>query len=114
MIGYIIRLDDACPTMDSKKWDMYEKVFDECNIKPIVAAIPKNQDSDMFYEKEDKEFWNKVKRWQDEGWHIALHGYDHRYLINKSGLVPINKTSEFAGVSLEEQLNKIKKGVGYL
>ena len=109
MVEYIIRLDDACPTMDSKKWDMYEKVFDECDIKPIVAVIPNNQDNDMLYEEEDKEFWSKVKRWQEKGWHIALHGYDHRYLTNKSGLVPINKTSEFAGVSLEEQINKIKK-----
>jgi predicted deacetylase len=110
MARYIIRMDDACPTMNSKKWDMFEDLLDEIDIKPIVAVIPNNKDNSMHYEEEDKQFWDKVKRWQDKGWNIALHGYDHKYITNKSGLVPINKQSEFSGLSLDIQKEKIKKG----
>ena len=46
---FIIRLDDACPTMDKKKWDKIEKILNELNIKPLVAIIPNNKD---FYEVE--------------------------------------------------------------
>ena len=110
MAKYIVRMDDACPTMDSKKWDMFEELFEELDIKPIVAVIPNNQDETMYYEPEDKNFWKKVQRWQDKGWHIALHGYDHKYITNGSGLVPINKRSEFAGLPLDTQKEKIQKG----
>jgi len=109
MVKYIIRLDDACPTMDSKKWNMYEKVFDKYGIKPIVAVIPCNKDPNMLYEDYDNNFWKKVQEWQNKGWHIALHGYEHRYVTKNSGLVPLNKKSEFAGLSLNEQKQKIRK-----
>jgi hypothetical protein len=107
---YIIRLDDACPTMDSQKWDLFETFLDNYNIKPIVAVIPNNLDNSMLYDEEDRNFWKKVKRWQDKGWHIALHGYDHKYITDGQGLVPLNKQSEFVGLPLEEQIEKIKNG----
>lgn len=110
MAKYIVRLDDACPTMNRKKWDMYEEVLDDLKIKPIVAVIPNNKDSSLHYNEEDKLFWNKVKRWQEKGWHIALHGYDHKYISKGSGIVPLNKRSEFVGLSLEEQRSKIREG----
>lgn len=40
-----------------------------------------------------------LRRWQDKGWHIALHGYDHVYISENSGLEPFNNKSEFAGLS---------------
>ncbi len=41
---------------------------------------------------------------------LALHGYDHRYITKGSGLVPLNNKSEFVGLTLEEQKEKIRKG----
>ncbi len=41
---YIIRIDDACPTMNKEKWGLFEKYL---NIKPIVAVIPNNEDEKM-------------------------------------------------------------------
>jgi hypothetical protein len=96
--------------MDSRKWDMFESLFDELDIKPIIAVIPNNKDSDMLYEQEDKFFWDKVRRWQSKGWHIALHGYEHLYETKNSGIVPINQNSEFAGVDLAKQKMKISNG----
>lgn len=106
---YLIRLDDACPTM-SKNWDRIEMLLDTYGIKPMVAVIPDNQDTEFFVEPVRTDFWDRVKRWQDKGWAIAMHGYQHLYSTDQGGLVPINKKSEFSGVPLEDQREKIKKG----
>jgi len=107
---YIIRFDDACPTMDKKKWNKIEELCDKYNIKPIVAVIPNNEDPQQIKNEFDNTFWQKVKSWQEKGWHIALHGYEHVYISKSSGFVPFNYESEFAGLSYEEQVNKIKAG----
>ncbi len=108
---YIVRLDDACPTMDQKKWQKIEDLLDRYDIQPIIAVIPNNQNPEQKKKKEDTRFWEKIKRWQNKGWHIALHGYDHVYITNQSGLVPFNNISEFAGLEYEQQEVKIKKGM---
>jgi len=110
-VKYIIRLDDACPTMDMEKWQLFEDMFDKYDIKPIMAVIPNNNDPKQKINKFDNDFWNKVRDWQKKGWHIALHGYDHVYISNHSGLVPFNNKSEFAGLSYQKQSEKIKKGI---
>ena len=108
---YIIRLDDACPTMDKKKWGIMEKLLDGYKIKPIVAVVPDNKDKKLMTDEADDGFWNKVKKWQTKEWEIALHGYEHQYVTEAPSIVPINNYSEFAGVSLEKQRQKIKEGV---
>lgn len=106
---YIIRLDDACPSMHWEKWDRIFKLLDKYNIKPIIAVIPNNKDKSFAHAKPKNDFWESVKDWEGKGYDIAMHGYDHVYISKKSGIVPINKRSEFAGVDYEQQLSKIKK-----
>ena len=106
---YLVRLDDACPTYNKENWDRLEKLLDEYNIKPIVAVIPENRDEKLKYDNPDKGFWDKVYAWQEKHWTIGLHGFEHRYTTKSGGLVPLNKKSEFAGVSLAKQEVKIKK-----
>jgi len=110
---YIIRLDDACPTMNHKKWKRMEEILNNYNILPIVAVIPNNKDSKLMVDKENNNFWKEVKIWQQKNWEIALHGFEHKYATKEAGIVPINNYSEFAGVSLEEQCYKIKEGINY-
>ena len=108
---YILRLDDACQTMDSAKWERIENMCDRFNIQPIVAVVPNNKDHKLMKNKIDVDFWNKVRDWQNRDWSIALHGYDHVYISHSSGLVPFNNKSEFSGVDFNTQLKKIKNGV---
>ena len=108
---YIIRLDDACPTMHYSKWNRMEKLLNKYEIKPVVAVIPNCKDQSLKYDMPDANFWDKVREWQSLGWDIALHGYDHVYTSSKIGLVPLSNKSEFSGLSLENQKNKIKKGI---
>jgi len=115
-IKYLIRLDDACPFMDSKKWLRMEDLLDKYGVKPMVGIIPNNADPKTMIEQENPLFWEKAKAWQEKGWHIALHGYDHCYISDKgmNGLNPMWSRSEYAGVPLEKQKEKIRKGVAIL
>ena len=111
MKRYIMRLDDASEYMDIDKWNRIENLLDQYSIKPIVGVIPNNQDPDMvgIYSR-DPNFWNKVQRWEKKGWTIALHGYAHTFITNNGGINPINARSEFAGVPLEIQKEKLRLG----
>lgn len=115
MSQYIMRLDDASEYMDVEKWQRMEDLLDQYHIKPIVGVIPDNQDPDMVgvYPK-DEQFWKKVQRWKEKGWIIALHGYTHVFETREGGLNPVNDRSEFAGVPLERQKEKIRAGIRIL
>lgn len=112
---YIMRLDDASEYMDVEKWNRMEKLLDKYRIQPIVGVIPDNQDPDMVevYPK-DITFWNKVNCWKEKGWTIAMHGYAHVFETKDGGINPVNKRSEFAGLSAEAQEQKIRDGLNIL
>lgn len=110
---YLIRLDDACPTMDAMKWQKMEELLDTYGVRPMVGVIPANNDTKQMIDPADDGFWAKVGSWEKKGWAIALHGYDHCFIseAGMSGLNPLWARSEFAGVSLVLQKEKIRKGV---
>ena len=110
---YLIRLDDACPTMDANKWQKIENILAAYGVRPMVGVIPANEDPKQQIDAADTEFWAKVKTWEKKGWAIALHGYDHCYISNDGlyGLNPLWARSEFAGVPLNEQKIKIREGI---
>lgn len=113
---YLIRLDDACPTMDASKWRRMENILDDYGVKPMVGVIPRNEDPKQLIDSEDNGFWNKVNMWERKGWAIALHGYNHCYSSDggMKGINPMWSRSEFAGLSLEKQKEKIRKGVAIM
>ena len=110
---YLIRLDDACPTMDHEKWGRMEILLEKYGIKPMVGVIPYNEDTKQQIDPENSDFWEYVKSWKKKGWAIALHGYNHCYTSNKGllGLNPMWERSEFSGLPLDEQREKIRKGI---
>ena len=57
------------------------------------------------------QFWAMAKTWQDKGWAIALHGHTHVYESQSGGINPVNNRSEFAGLSLDAQREKIREGI---
>ena len=111
--SYLLRLDDALPTQNTKKWEEVEQLMDKYEIKPMVAIIPNNKDEDMKFCLEDQKFWVKVKRWKSKGWAIGLHGYNHSYhkIKREHSIVKLQDKSEFVGLSLETQKNKFSKAL---
>ena len=111
---YIMRLDDACEYRDVLKWNQMEELLDKYEIKPLVGIIPHCEDTSMTGYEYDADFWQRVSGWQNKNWAVAMHGYNHVYASECGGINPVNKRSEFAGLSLEEQSEKIKAGVAIM
>lgn len=114
MSRYILRLDDACEKRDVEKWNRIEELCDRYKIEPLVGVIPNCHDPKMAIYNEDLEFWARVNSWSEKKWTIALHGYEHVYDSDSSGINPVNSKSEFAGHSLSIQKEKIRKGISVL
>jgi predicted deacetylase len=76
----------------------------------MVGVIPDNRDPAFHIDPPREVFWETVTRWEQKGWTIGLHGYQHLYVTEESGLVPLNDKSEFAGLPLDEQKQKIRSG----
>ena len=108
---YIIRLDDASDYMNREKWNAVDNILDQFALCPIVGIIPHNEDQGMVtkYDR-DADFWHVALAWQAKGWKIALHGYNHVYITANGGVNPVNNRSEFAGLPIAEQKEKIKNG----
>ena len=112
---YLIRLDDACPTMDWEKWQRMFGMLDRYGVRPMVGIIPHNEDPQQQICKStppQEKFWKEAVAWQQKGYAIAMHGYNHCYISDRGlqGLNPLWARSEFAGVPLEAQRQKIKCG----
>ncbi len=111
MPKYIMRLDDACEKMDVEKWKRMESILDKYGVRPLVGVIPRCEDPMMAQYSFNPDFWETVSKWISKNWTIAMHGYNHVYTTNCGGINPVNKRSEFAGLPLETQKEKIRKGV---
>lgn len=109
---FLVRLDDACPTLNRKMWREAETVLDAHDVRPVVAVIPDNLDPKMMLDSPDPNFWERVRGWQARGWGIGLHGCHHAYVTRDRGLFGWSKGSEFAGLSREEQDGRIAHGLG--
>lgn len=108
---YLLRLDDACPTIRSERWDRLEALFDELGIRPIVAIVPDNQDPDLQLAPADPGFWDRARRWQRSGWTIGLHGFRHILRECRAPqYLPFHPRSEFAGVALDVQGERLRLG----
>jgi predicted deacetylase len=110
---YIIRLDDACPTMRTEMWDLIEDLFDEFNIRPVVGVIPDNRDPSLMLAPEDPRFWSRARQWQNKGWEVVMHGLHHVYHSIPShgnSMLPLSDKSEFVGISLDRQKKMLAHG----
>ena len=107
---YLIRLDDACPTMNHVKWQRIFDILNQYGIRPMVGIIPHNEDPKQQVDAPNSDFWNNAKEWERKGYAIALHGYNHCYISQTGGINPLWNRSEFAGVDYEVQSQKIRDG----
>lgn len=119
MFRFLIRLDDACPTMHKANWDRIEEILDRYSIKPIVGVIPDCKDGHpVFNNPRDDSFWDKAKSWENKGWEIALHGLHHTYHKISKGTktfqLNIEPITEFVGVDRERQEAMIRTGISIL
>ena len=108
---YLVRFDDLCPTMNWDVWSRVERAMLSRMVRPILAVVPDNRDPHLDVQPARADFWEQVRHWQRRGWTIALHGYQHRYVNQNSGIIGRNAYSEFAGLTEAEQDRKIAAGL---
>ena len=117
MKQYIVRRDDACPTMNHVNWHRMEELLDSYGVRPIVGLISENQDPE-FACPVDEKFWERAKQWQAKGWTIAQHGLHHLYMHPRPRgryyQLSHSENTEWAGRSAAEQAAMICKGYAIL
>jgi predicted deacetylase len=102
--------------MNYENFSLIRSLFHKYQIKPIIGVIPNNEDIELKRQAgresiSQERFWSEIRELkQKHGWAIALHGYNHVYVTNDSGIFNINPCSEFAGLPLSLQEEKIRKG----
>jgi peptidoglycan/xylan/chitin deacetylase (PgdA/CDA1 family) len=108
---YLLRFDDLCPTMNWKVWSEIEAALVENQVKPILAVVPDNLDPKLQVDAPAAHFWERVRQWQARDWAIGLHGFQHKYIGQRVGIVTPKKNTEFAGVPEAEQAEMLRNGV---
>jgi len=111
---YLLRLDDASEHWNKDNWLRIHDLLEKYHVRPIVAIIPHNEDAKLLEYPMDLHYISTIKKWVIEGWIPALHGYNHVCLSSSGGLNPVQETSEFAGVALQRQQEKRRKGYNIL
>ncbi len=109
-----IRLDDITPDMNYDKFNKVKQILDEANIRPLIGVVPYSKDETLRVEKPHEDFDKLTCDLQQNGWSIALHGYNHLYTTTEKGIFPINEFSEFAGVDYDKQEVMIRQGLSQL
>lgn len=108
-----IRMDDISPQMDWVKWKRANRILTEHHIMPLLGVVPDNQDSNLIKESEQgvrEDFWSFLRKCQETGYVLALHGCHHVYDTKKGGMFPLNSFSEFAGHTFEKQYERLSCG----
>ena len=108
---YLIRFDDICPTMNWSVWDRIEDILLSASCAPVMAVVPDNRDPSLNVCDGRADFWERVRKWQQYGWTVGMHGYQHNYVTADPGLVGLNARSEFAGLQLAEQRLKVNSSL---
>jgi predicted deacetylase len=108
---YLLRFDDICPTMRWSLWNAVEALLERYDVHPILAVVPDNHDPELVVEAFRSDFWEWVRQKQLRGWCIGLHGYQYRYETSEAGLLCINARSEFAGLPVAVQEDKLRRGL---
>jgi predicted deacetylase len=111
---FLLRIDDLCPTVHARRWGRIRDLIRKFAIRPILAAIPANEDRELMQSPANPGFWGQMQEMQAEGATIALHGYHHLCSASGKSLVRKHDSSEFAGVSAELQREWIADGLKIL
>lgn len=106
----LFRLDDIAPDMNWVNFERICNLFEKYKIYPLLGVVPDNQDRKLQIEKPNADFWKLMLSLQQQGWEVAMHGYQHVYVNDNGGMLKINRQSEFAGLPLQSQLKKLNQG----
>ena len=95
--------------MDLPRWERVLSILKAYNICPLIGIIPQCKDENFTTKyQHNPHFWELARKWQEEGYILAMHGFHHVYHASQGGLNPVHNRSEFVGLLYEEQAKKIR------
>ena len=109
-----VRFDDICPTMNWANFEKTMKICEKYNVKPLLGVVPHNQDKKLIVDQENKDFFEIMRKYQEQGVSFAQHGLDHVYRNKKGGILKLNMQSDFVGLSKDEQKKYLGEGLEIL
>lgn len=112
--GYLLRLDDVCPTMAAEQGRQWFELIAEFGLRPILAVVPDNRDPALSCAPPDPEFWARMRAMEAAGASIGLHGFRHVCASHGRSLLGYGSSSEFAGISETTQRQWIRSGLAIL
>lgn len=111
---YLLRFDDLCPTISPQRWQRCRELVEEFGIRPILAVVPDNQDSNLSHAPSDPSFWAGLREMEAAGATLAVHGYRHVCRSRGENMLNLHRRTEFAGVDFKTQCNWIQAGFDIL
>ena len=106
----MFRMDDITADMNWDKFNQVREIFEKYEILPLLGIVPQNQDKKLSVQDAEEDFWEIIRSLQKQGFRVAQHGTYHKYVTEEGGILGLKKSSEFAGLSYEEQLAKLRVG----
>lgn len=113
-MALIARIDDVSPGFPWQRFGPMEDELIRSGIRPVIGVVPKCLDDGLRYEKEIPDFWDRIRHYQDLGWHVAQHGYTHVYDTSGPNLLGGVGKSEFAGLPFDLQVKRLAAGKSIL
>lgn len=105
-----VRMDDITPDMNWDNFIFFLNLFEQTGIAPLLGIVPDNRDKSLTCEAAHDDFYNIMKSLENKGFILSMHGYHHVYTTKHGGMFPLNRQSEFAGLSFEKQREILKSG----
>jgi predicted deacetylase len=109
-LKYLLRFDDITPGMSWSKFLRLKEFIEGYDVKSILGVVPNSLDPKLDVEQKKDDFFDLVRKWKCYGDAIVQHGTNHIYTTKNSGMLGINKRSEFSGLDYDDQLKKIETG----
>lgn len=115
MSRFVIRFDDVCPGMAWARFQPFLDFFDRHpQVKPLLGVVPDNRDAKLDVAPQRPDFWDLARQWHARGWALAQHGTTHEYTQPGGGLLGIGRKSEFTGLPLHVQKERLASGQAIL
>ena len=105
-----VRMDDITPDMNWDNFIFFLNLFEQTGIAPLLGIVPDNRDKSLACEAAHDNFYNIMKSLENKGFILSMHGCHHVYTTKHGGMFPLNRQSEFAGLSFEKQREILKSG----
>ena len=109
-----VRLDDINPGMDLARFERFRSLLSAHGIRPLIGVVPDSRDRSLMRTKTPmtkEDFFAFVRECRDkDGWTIVMHGVTHVYTGTDGGIFPLNRQTEFAGLSVTAQKQMLAHG----